>query len=60
MTTKKIGTIEFEVIKGYDTRADLIKIREIVPNNDGSIFLSYSELKELYNRVFNREIKTLL
>ena len=54
----KIGTIEFEVIKGYDRRADLVKIREAVdPSNDGLIYLSYNELAELYKRVFNSKQK---
>lgn len=48
----KIGTIEYEIIKGYDRRADLVKIREAKPSNDGSIYLSYEELATLCKSIF--------
>lgn len=43
--------IEYQIIKGYDRRSDLIKIRERDPIQDGSIFLTYDELTLLYKRV---------
>ena len=53
MLKKTIGTIEYELIKGYNYRADLIKVREIHPSNDGSIYLSREEIQALYNQAFN-------
>ena len=52
-------TIEYKIIKGYDTKSDLIKIREINSIQDGSIFITPKELEKLYKIVFGIKPKRI-